>query len=238
MNEKNNKMDFNKTVYTIIGILIGIIIIAGIFIAISNNKKSTNEEVVLNEPPSENNVEYHVKNEAEKSEIEEGDLPSDSELSGEGLENVMQTSKLNEQFNLSEYEITDDGIRYNYLANAVTNGERLSITAKAMSEEEYNEMLPKAKAQENTINDISVVYNDRSLYYTTSEDEELPAYIKKADEAGNVVIRYGNSLSELVPMQQLMWYKDGIGYTLESIARNYTYEDMAALAEDFFESAN
>lgn len=227
----NDKMSFNKTVYIIIGILIAVIIITSIFIAVSNNKNSSEAEMEIENANVD--VEYNVRTEAEKSEIEEGNLPSDGELKDLGLENVMQTNKINEQFNLSNYEIKDDCIKYNYLANAVTNGERLSITAKAMTETEYNEMLPKAKAQNNTIGDVDVVYNNRNLYHT-EDDAELPEYIKKAEEAGNVVVREGNSLSELVPMQQLMWYTDGIGYTLESIARNYTYDDMAALAEDFF----
>ncbi len=224
------KLSFNKIVYIIIGILIAVIILTAIFIAVNN--KSTDVET-LETDNGGSDVEYHVNTEAEISEIEEGDLPSKSELSELGLENVMQTSKINQQFNLNNYEITDNGIKYNYLANAVTNGERLSITAKAMTEAEYSEMLPKAKAQNGTVGDVDVVYNNRSLYHTTDETG-LPAYIKKAQEAGNVVVREGNSLSELLPMQQLMWYSDGIGYTLESIARNYTYDDMAALAEDFF----
>lgn len=225
------KISFNKVVYTIIGLLIAIIIVTALFIAL-NNSKSANVETVESDNAGID-VEYNVNTEAEKSEIEEGDLPSEGELKEVGLENVMQTSKINEQFNLNNYEITDDGIKYNYLANAVTNGERLSITAKAMTEAEYNEMLPKAKAQNGTVGDVEVVYNDRSLYHTTDRTN-LPQYIKNAEEAGNVVVREGNSLSELLPMQQLMWYSDGIGYTLESIARNYTYDDMAALADDFF----
>ncbi len=226
------KLNFNKIVYIIIGILMAVIILTAIFIAANNNKPDDAETVETENGGS--NVEYHINTEAEISEIEEGDLPSKRELNELGLENVIQTSKLNQQFNLNNYEITDNGIKYNYLANAVTNGERLSITAKAMTEAEYNEMLPKAKAQNGTVGDVNVVYNDRSLYYTT-DSSDLPEYIKKAQEAGNVVVREGNSLSEILPMQQLMWYSDGIGYTLESIARNYTYDDMAALAQDFFD---
>lgn len=226
-------MSFNKIIYVIIAVLIAVIIVTVTFIAISNSKNNVDSNTVQLENSA---VEYNQKTEAEVSEIEEGKLPSENELSELGLEKVMQTSKINKQFNLSNYEVLDGGIKYNYLASAVTNGERLSITAKAMTESEYNEMLPKAKAQKSTIDDVDVVYNDRNLYYTT-DGAEPPAYVKNAEEAGNVVVRYGNSTSELVPMQQLMWYADGIGYTLESIARNYTYEDMAQLAEDFFGEA-
>lgn len=227
------KISFNKTIYVIIAVLIVVIIVTAGFIAISNSRNNRDNDTVQFE---NSDVEYNQKTEAEISEIEEGKLPSDNELSELGLENVMQTSKINKQFNLSNYEVSDGGMKYNYLASAVTNGERLSVTAKAMTESEYNEMLPTAKAQEGTINDMAVVYNDRNLYYTT-DGAELPPYVKNAEEAGNVVVRYGNSMSELVPMQQIMWYADGIGYTLESIARNYTYEDMAQLAEDFFGEA-
>lgn len=227
-----SKSNFNKLIYVIIAILLVIIIAVAARIAIKNGRdaESVNTE---DESITRSIVQGQ---EAEISEIEEGDLPTDAELKENGLENVMQTSKINQQFNLYNYEITEDGgIKYNYLANAVTNGERLSVTAKAMTEDEYNEMLPKTKAQNNNVDGIDVVYNDRNLYYTVDETE-VPEYVKNAEEAGNVVVRYGNSLGELLPMQQLMWYKDGIGYTLESISRNYTYDDMAALAHDFFEA--
>lgn len=229
MESKNN---FNKLIYGIIALLLVIIIGAAVFIAVKNGKK-----VDINDGPDTEGVTNSIVQgqEPEISEIEEGDLPSDSELAENGLENVMQTSKINKQFNLYNYEITDGGIKYNYLANAVTNGERLSVTAKAMTEEEYNEMLPKTKAQNNTVDGINVVYNDRNLYYTV-EGTEVPEYVKNAEEAGNVVVRYGNSLGELLPMQQIMWYNNGIGYTLESISRNYTYDDMASLVHDFFEA--
>lgn len=228
-----SKSNFNKLIYGIIAILLVIIIVVAARVAIKNGKDVES----VNTEDTENITKSIVQGqEAEISEIEEGDLPADAELAEYGLENVMQTSKINQQFNLNNYEITEDGgIKYNYLANAVTNGERLSVTAKAMTEDEYNEMLPKTKAQNNNVDGIDVVYNDRNLYYTVDETE-VPEYVKNAEEAGNVVVRYGNSLGELLPMQQLMWYKDGIGYTLESISRNYTYDDMAALAHDFFEA--
>lgn len=227
------KSNFNKLIYGIIAILLVIIIAVVARIAVKNGRDAES----VNKEDTESITRSIVQGqEAEISEIEEGDLPTDAELEENGLENVMQTSKINQQFNLYNYEITEDGgIKYNYLANAVTNGERLSVTAKAMTEDEYNEMLPKTKAQNNNVDGIDVVYNDRNLYYTVDETE-VPEYVKNAEEAGNVVIRYGNSLGELLPMQQLMWYKDGIGYTLESISRNYTYDDMAALAHDFFEA--
>ena len=228
-----SKSNFNKLIYGIIAILLVIIIVVAARIAVKNGS----EVESVNTEDTESITRSIVQGqEAEISEIEEGGLPADAELAEYGLENVMQTSKINQQFNLYNYEITEDGgIKYNYLANAVTNGERLSVTAKAMTEDEYNEMLPKTKAQNNNVDGIDVVYNDRTLYQTVDETE-VPEYVKNAEEAGNVVVRYGNSLGELLPMQQLMWYKDGIGYTLESISRNYTYDDMAALAHDFFET--
>lgn len=226
------KVDFNKTIYLIIAVLLAVIILTAVFIAVSNGKRADS----AGEETADTNrfvTEFNKNTEAKISEIEKGDLPSPEELNSAGLDNVMQADSINEQFNLSNYQINDGSIKYNYLANAVTNGERLSITAKAMTEEEYNEMLPEQRGETNTIDDISVVYNDRSLYYTT-EGGELPAHISESEEKGNVVVRYGNSLSELLPMQQMMWYADGIGYTLESIGRNYTYDDMAKLTEDFF----
>lgn len=221
------KMDFNKIVYAIIAFLFIVIIITAVSIAIKNRNDVKDVQEIENSM-----IEAKGKREAEISEIEEGSLPSKEELVSVGLEDVMQASKINKQFNLYNYEMGDGGIKYNYLANAVTNGERLSISAKVMTEEEYKKMLPEAKMQKDTVDGIEVVYNDRSLYYTV-DGEDLPGYVKNALDAGNVVVRYGNSTSELLPMQQIMWYTDGIGYTLESISRNYSYEDMAELVKDF-----
>lgn len=221
------KMDFNKIVYAIIAFLFIVIIITAVSIAIKNRNDVKDIQEIENSM-----IEAKVNREAEISEIEEGSLPSKEELVSVGLEDVMQASKINKQFNLYNYEMEDGGIKYNYLANAVTNGERLSISAKVMTEEEYKEMLPEAKMQKDTVDGIEVVYSDRSLYYTV-DGEDLPAYVKNALDAGNVVVRYGNSTSELLPMQQIMWYADGIGYTLESISRNYSYGDMAELVKDF-----
>ncbi|MDO4300694.1 MAG: hypothetical protein Q4D26_04790 [Clostridia bacterium] len=226
------KIDFNRAIYLIMAVLLVVIILTAVFIAVSNGKGADS----AGEGATDTNrfvTEFNKNTEAKISEIEKGDLPSPEELNSVSLDNVMQTDSINEQFNLSNYQINDGSIKYNYLANAVTSGERLSVTAKAMTEEEYNEMLPKQRGESNTIDDISVVYNDRSLYYTT-EGGELPSNISESEEKGTVVVRYGNSLSELLPMQQMMWYADGIGYTLESIGRNYTYDDMAKLTEDFF----
>lgn len=221
------KMDFNKIVYAIIAFLFIVIIITAVSIAIKNRNDVKDVQEIENSM-----IEAKEKREAEISEIEEGSLPSKEELVSVGLEDVMQASKINKQFNLYNYEMEDGGIKYNYLANAVTNGERLSISAKVMTEEEYKKMLPEAKMQKDTVDGIEVVYNDRSLY-STVDGEDLPGYVKNALDAGNVVVRYGNSTSELLPMQQIMWYTDGIGYTLESISRNYSYEDMAELVKDF-----
>ena len=221
------KMDFNKIVYASIAFLFIVIIITAVSIAIKNRNDVKDVQEIENSM-----IEAKGKREAEISEIEEGSLPSKEELVSVGLEDVMQASKINKQFNLYNYEMEDGGIKYNYLANAVTNGERLSISAKVMTEEEYKKMLPEAKMQKDTVDGIEVVYNDRSLYYTV-DGEDLPGYVKNALDAGNVVVRYGNSTSELLPMQQIMWYTDGIGYTLESISRNYSYEDMAELVKDF-----
>ena len=228
-----NKSDFNKIVYGIIALLLVIVILTAAVIAVRNSKNngSTSEETF-----EQTTMEGVIQGqEAEISEIEAGALPTDNELKEAGLIGVKQTNAINQQFNLNNYEITDNSIKYNYLANAVTSGERLSITARVMTEEEYNEMLPKAKAVNNTVDNVNVVYNDRSLYNAV-DGEELPGYIANAEKEGNVVVRYGSSIGELLPMQQIMWYQDGIGYTLESVSRNYTYDDMAALLHDFFEA--
>ena len=164
-----SKSNFNKLIYGIIAILLVIIIAVAARIAVKNGRDA---ETVNTEDTESITGGIVQGQEAEISEIEEGDLPTDAELEENGLENVMQTSKINQQFNLYNYEITEDGgIKYNYLANAVTNGERLSVTAKAMTEDEYNEMLPKTKAQNNNVDGIDVVYNDRNLYYTVDETE-------------------------------------------------------------------
>ena len=225
-------LDFNKIVYTVIGVLLVVIVVGAAIIGVksfSNTKKSY-------ESAGQDEMVYKGgKYEAKYSQIDEGELPKDSELAELGLENVKQTSKLNNQFNLDTYEINDGGIRYSYLANAVTSGERLYIYAKKMTEDEYKAMLPKAKSQNISVDGINGVFNDRTLYYTTDENS-VPQNVKDNEAKGNVVVRYGNSTAELLPMTQIMWYENGIGYTLESISRTYTSDDMTSLLKDFINS--
>lgn len=225
-------LDFNKVVYTVIGVLLVIIIVGAVIIGIKsiNNTKKNYESV-----GKEEMVYKGGKYEPKYSQIDEGELPKSSDLAELGLDNVKQTSKLNNQFNLDNYEINDGSIRYSYLSNVVTSGERLYIYAKKMTENEYNAMLPKAKNQNISVNGINGVFNDRTLYYTTNE-ESVPQNVKQNEAKGNVVVRYGNSTSELLPMTQIMWYDNGIGYTLESISRTYTIDDMTGLLKDFINS--
>lgn len=230
---KKSVKKYNRNIYTLIAVLIIIIMAAVLVVIIKATNQPQKQPQILDDIEVATYEEARVKHEAEVSEIEEGSLPTAEELSALDLENVMQVSHITEQFNLNNYEELEGGIKYNYLANAVTSSERLSLYARAMTEEEYEEMLPTAKVQEDTVNDIDVVFNNRNLYYT-SEDKELSQTIINAEETGNIVIRYGNSTSEFLPMQQLMWYHNGIGYTLESINREYTIEDIEKLAEDFF----
>ena len=64
----------------------------------------------------------------------------------------------------------------------------------------------------------------------------MPQNVKDNEAKGNVVVRYGNSTAELLPMTQIMWYENGICYTLESISRTYTTDDMTSLLKDFINS--
>lgn len=233
----NDKSDFNKIVYIIIAVLFVVIIFIAVSVALKNNRELKNNEeesTIVFETVTEKEV---STNEAQISEIKEGNLPSLQELSEAGLENVMQTSKINQQFNLYNYEIKDGEIIYSYLANAVTNGERLYVRAKQMTEDEYNNMLPANDVQTGNIDNVTVVFNNRNVYYVR-EGLDLPEYIKKSVDDGKIVVRYDdNSIGELLPMQQMMWYNNGIGYTLESIRRSYNYEDMLKLTEDFFNAS-
>lgn len=235
MNKEMNKIiKKNKNIIILIAILVIILVFALIVSAVNKTGKGTGG--IVDDEPHNTIVTREPRTEAEVSEIEEGALPADSELSALGLDDAVQASQITEQFNLSRYDEVDGSIRYSYLANKVTSGERLYVYAKAMSEEEYEDMLPTAKAQTDNIGDIEAVYNDRSLYYT-SDDAEISEDTRSSEEAGNIVIRYGNSTTEILPMQQLMWYDNGIAYTLESINRHYTIEDMTELAEAFIEAA-
>ncbi len=238
-NEMNKDIDKiikkNKNVIVLIALLVVILVCALIISAFKQDR--TDHSSIISED-SQGSVTYQREEpkEAEVSEIEAGELPSAEELGALGLNGVIQSKSITEQFNLSRYDEMDGGIRYSYLANKVTSGERLYVYAKAMSEEEYDAMLPTVNIKTGSIGDIDTVYNDRGLYYT-SEDAEISESTKRSEEEGNIVIRYGNSTTEILTMQQLMWYKDGIGYTLESINRQYTIEDMTRLAEALIDSA-
>lgn len=226
------KLDFNKIVYGTIGVLIVVIVGATVISGIS----SMNQTKINNELSGQSEMVYKGgKYEAKYSQIEEGNLPQESDLVSLGLENVKQTSKINDQFNLSTYDVYEGGIRYSYLSNAVTSGERLYIYAKKMSLDEYSNMLPKAKNKSDTIEGVNVVFNDRMVYFAPDK-ASVPENISENEAKGNVVVRLGENTNELLPMQQFMWYDNGIGYTLESISREYTYNDMSEILSDFFDA--
>ncbi len=235
MNKEINKaIKRNKNVIILIIILVIILIAALIVSAIRHDSSGTGN--ILESGSDNTYTEEEPRTEAEVSEIEAGALPSAEELSALGLDNVVQSPSITEQFNLDRYEELDGGMRYSYLASKLTAGERLYVYAKAMSEEEYEDMLPKGDTQTDNIDGTEAVYNDRGLYYT-SEGAEISDSTRASEEEDKIVIRYGNDTTEVLPMQQLMWYKDGIAYTLESINRHYTIDDMTRLAEAFLDSA-
>ncbi len=228
--EINKKINKNKNIIILIIILVVILVLALTISALKQDRSGS--PVITEEEPQDNEEEPKKPREAEVSEIEAGELPSAEELGALGLDNVIQSPSITEQFNLSRYDEQDGGIRYSYLANKLTSGERLYVYARAMTEEEYDEMLPDGDTQTGSLGDGEATFNNRNLYHTT-DDAKLSENVKRSEEEGKIVVRYGNSTTEILPMQQLMWYKDGIGYTLESINRQYTIDDMLRLARAY-----
>jgi hypothetical protein len=172
--------------------------------------------------------------EAEQAEITPSQLPQASELKELGLENSDTAETITDKFALSGYNIEGKAITYNYQASAVTSGWRLSLKTEAMTEAEYKAQLPTFNVQTTQLdNGIEASFAESTLCYV-SDDFVVGDNLQKSIDEGKTELKRGNSISqELIPIQRMYWYKDGIAYTLESQYRDYTLSDMKSLVTAF-----
>lgn len=213
-------MKKNKLIYSVtaVVIIIAVIILIAVAIINKNSKKVSTQE-------------------ADKAQITAAPLPTEQELSSVNLENSDKAQYITDKFALSGYDIIDNGITYNYQASEVTSGWRLTLTAKAMNEADFNAALPKGDTQNAVFNEnISAVFIDRTINYVSDSYQITPQLQQNIDD-GKTELERGNSIErELIPVQRIYWYKDGISYTLESRYRSYTIDDMTKLVQAFLDS--
>ena len=218
----------NQLLYIIAGIAALILLVIVVIVAAKGAKDSSNTSV------SNTPQEPAVYKEPEIAQIEPSDLPSKKELKDLRLVDVIQTDKINDQFALAKYEIDGATIIYYFQANKVTNGERLTVTARYMNPAEYEIYLPSGeKVQKTNIGEFEMTFYDRMIYYVEDENSQIPPTIQKNAENGNAEIRYRKGKSELVKCQSMQWYDNGIAYNMESLNRSYSLEDMSRLVADY-----
>lgn len=218
----------NQILYIIAGVLAFVLLVGVVLFAVKgtkNNSGSSNEVYDQTLRGEESDI----------AQIEPINLPDKKELEKIKLENVIQTDKINDQFVLARYEIEGINIIYYFQADAVTNGERLTVTAHTVSSPaEYEILLPTGdRVEKTTIGDYEMTFYNRMIYYVPDENTELPPVIRKNLENGHAEIRYRSGAPELVNCQSMQWYDNGIAYNMESLSRSYTIEDMSSLVTDY-----
>lgn len=79
------------------------------------------------------------------------------------------------------------------------------------------------------------------IYYTGYTNKFVPAdYImtdedKKAEESGELVFSYGSSEVDIVRVQSIYWYRDGIRYSLMQMDGKLTQNDLMDMAREAIE---
>ena len=169
----------NRILYIISAVLLIILLIVIVFIA-TKPKNNT---------PAADPLPLRGK-ESDVAQIEPTDLPSKKELEALRLEDVIQTDKINDQFALASYQVDGISMVYYFQADAVTNGERLTVTARTMDPAEYQITLPAGdKVQKTNIGEYEMTFYDRMIYYVVDENVEIPSVIQDNLQNGHAEIR-------------------------------------------------
>lgn len=176
-------------------------------------------------------------------------LPDNSEISSAGLDGIKQTDELegsfvveggnkdDEDYFLSKYNIGDKTIEYTY-TEAVQENKNITVTAKKMNEEEYQDFLPAGDTTTAIINGYDCTFISRTVHYVP--DDYVPTDRVKANvEKGTTEIKYGSGTEQLLPIQKMYWYDadNQIGYCIEAIGQYYSLEDWSSFSQSYMEKA-
>lgn len=138
--------------------------------------------------------------------------------------------KLTERFVLRKVDEGDNSVIYYYQTHERTSGERLMLMCSMMSQEDYNQGLPKVSYENMSYKDLTLTYMKRSLLYVP-DDYVISDVIQSNIDQGILVVEYGNDLEEMLSMSSITWYENGIKYELQQRNNNITQEELFEMAQ-------
>lgn len=180
------------------------------------------------------------------------DTPGSSQLNSAGLEGVKQTDELegeyvdnmdiekkqkSEEYVLSEYNIDSGNIEYIY-TESDEQKKNITVTARKMNEQEYEEQLPVGETVNAIINGNQCTFISRTVHYVPYDyvpTERVKANVQK----GTTEIKYGSGTEQLLPIQKMYWYdyENQIGYCAEVMGQYYSLEDWSSFVQSYMENA-
>jgi hypothetical protein len=178
-----------------------------------------------------------VKVEEGVADVEAIKLPKAKELKSILGKDIQQTDKLTDEYVLRNYttDETDKSITYFYQTHLATNGERLMLKAKSMTEDEFKTQYNDKNTQTENYAALDLTFVSKTLY-SVPDDYTVPEAFQSMVDEGIAEIEYGNDMVESIGMQRMYWYEDGVGYTLTAYYHNFTFEDMAEIVHYFIDN--
>ena len=215
----------NKTIYIAIGIIAVVFLFVIVNIAVKNFRTTEPQTITQDD---------------EIGHTKPAELPSKDELEKLRLENSVQTDVINEHFMLASHEIDGADMVYRYYEDTNIPGQTLVVRAKSKNIAEYELTLPVGdRVEKINADNYEMTFYNRMIYFVKDEKSEIPITIKNNIPNGHAEIRYNGGGSELVSAQTIYWYDsdNSIAYSMESLGRNYTKDEMAALASDYINNS-
>ncbi len=223
----------SKLVYIVVTALFVLLLAAITVIAVRNMRTKHPEEdfYEYSETVTVANDEPFV------AEIEPAEAPDASELAAKNLEKAIVPDKITEKFALFSYDLQDGLLKLSYKSRAVANGERLYLTERSLHLDEYSSYIVEQHIKDAPVekDGKEFYYVDRTLNYVSDSYTPNEALLK-AVEDGSTEIQKGNSVErELIPVQRLYWFEDGVEYELESQYRHFSFDEMYELYKSITE---
>lgn len=216
----------SKIIYTVSIAAAVVIVAAVIFMLIKNNSQNDG-----------NTGEQTQITTSDKADVDAIAVPKNDEIKKITDGDIFQLDNLTDKYVLRNYQVDeeDNSITYYYQTHLATNGERLMIIAKPMTQEEFAAQVPAENIQTQNYKGIDLTYAYRTLYYLI-DGEGVEAALQKMVDENVAEVEYGNTMDEVIDMQKMYWYDNGVSYTMKAYYHNFSFEDMCDLVHYFIDN--
>lgn len=128
--------------------------------------------------------------------------------------------------------VTAKEIGFSYTKEGSTKNQYLSLSALQIEKDLVitEDMIKDTHYTKLDYNDITLFYN-MQRYKFVPADYQLTDQDKKDEASGELAISYGSDEVEYSNMQSIIWYEEGICYTLLSSNYDLPQEDLLSMAK-------